>query len=225
MSFFWNALYAGFSALQSFIILFSISRRYNQSEAGIITIGFAIANFAMYMAIYGTRSYQVTDVKEEYRFSEYFHTRVITVAASLGISVLYVAAMIFAGRYSPYKGMIIVEIVILKLIDAFEGVFVARLQQKGRLDVGARIAAIRVFFSTLAVFLLIWLKAGTPLSFLAGILISLVVDLILLPRCANVVPIRFERITPASVRKILLFALPLCAGMDMSRRSSPGSTA
>ena len=212
LSFFWNAMHAGLSAVQSAIILFAVSRTKGMSEAGIITIGFTLATLAMILARYGIRNYQVTDVNEEYTFSDYYYVRIISTAGTLLAFVLFLSVMVVSGKYTVYKGCVLLELIILKIIDAFEGLYVGRLQQKGRLDIGARTATIRLACSTLVVFLLLWFIKSIPLCLLAGIIVSLAADLIILPKESRYASFRIERISKANVRKLLLIAFPLCLG-------------
>lgn len=71
-SFIWNTIGAGFSACQSAVVLFFLSRIAGIEIVGIVTIGFALANLFMTIGQYGVTTYMVTDVKEKYRFADYF---------------------------------------------------------------------------------------------------------------------------------------------------------
>jgi hypothetical protein len=69
------------------------------------------------------------------------------------VALLYLIACVLTDRYTGHKAMIIMELVILRLIDAFEDVFIGRLQQKGRLDIGARTGTVRQTIITAVIFL------------------------------------------------------------------------
>lgn len=212
MSFLWNAVYAGLNAIQSAVILFAVSRTQELSEAGIITIGFTLASLAMIIGRYGIRNFQVTDVHEEYSFSDYFHVRVITVAVTFLLFVLFLAGMLFTGKYTLHKGCIILELIALKMVDAFEGLYVGRLQQKGRLDIGARIAAIRLGCSTAVVFMLLWFINSIPVCLGIGIIVSVVLDCVLLPGKKQYASFSVASTDKKKVKKLLMITLPLCIG-------------
>ncbi len=212
MSFFWNAFYAGFNALQSAIILLAISRVMELGMAGIITIGFTVATLVMIIARYGIRNYQVTDVDEEYSFAEYFYARVVTVFFSLIGTFFYLAYLVNDGTYSYSKAAVVFEIVLLKLVDAFEGVYVGRLQQKGRLDIGARISTIRIVLSTTCVFLCIWVFKDVFWALLTGIIVSIVLDVFLISSSQKYSTYMFTGLRRENIKKLLLVALPLCIG-------------
>lgn len=215
MSFFWNAVYSGLNAIQSAVILFAISRTRALGEAGIITIGFTLATLANILGRYGVRNYQVTDVHEEYSFSDYYYLRLVSVGGTTILFLLYLLILTLTGNYSSYKGIVVFEVVLLKMVDAFEGLYVGRLQQKGRLDIGAKIASIRLIVSTAVIFILLWFVKSLPLCLLAGIVVSAGLDLALLDR-SNWMPL-FKTNTAEwnKVRILLKLALPLCLGHAM----------
>ena len=212
MSFLWNALYAGLNAIQSAVILFAVSRTQELSEAGIITIGFTLASLAMIIGRYGIRNFQVTDTHEEYSFSDYFHVRVITVTVTFLLFVLFLGGMLITKKYTLHKGCIILELIVLKMVDAFEGLYVGRLQQKGRLDIGARIAAIRLGCSTAVVFMLLWFIDSIPVCLGIGIIVSVVLDCFLLPGKKQYASFSVSVIDKRKVKKLLMITLPLCIG-------------
>lgn len=215
MSFFWNAVYSGLNAIQSAVLLFAISRTRELGEAGIITIGFTLAALANILGRYGVRNYQVTDVHEEYSFSDYFFVRLVSVGGTTVLFLFYLTIMILTGKYSFYKGIIVFEVILLKMVDAFEGLYVGRLQQKGRLDIGSRIASVRLIVSTAVIFALLWFVGSLPLCLLAGIVVSAGTDLILLPRESRNGIFRHDGINRERGTKLLLLTLPLCLGMAL----------
>ena len=179
--FFWNAVYAGLNAIQSAVLLFAISRMYDIRIAGMMTIGFTIGNLAAIMARYGMRNYMVTDVNEQFRFSDYFLSRFFSTSGAMVLSLCYLAFMTISGRYTPEKGLIVLEIILLKIEGAIEELYVSRLQQKGRLDIGARIAALRLGGSTLVIFAAIWVIPSLPVCLLLGIVTEILLDVLLIP--------------------------------------------
>ena len=210
--FFWNAVYAGLNSVQSAILLFAIARRYDITVAGIISIGFAIGTLAAIMARYGIRNFQVTDVHEEYRFPDYFLSRIISISGTLLVTAGYLAFMTFSGRYSPEKGLIILEIILLKIEGTFEEVYVGRLQQKGRLDIGARIAAFRLGGSTLVIFAAIWVIPSLPVCLLLGIITEILLDIVLLPTCRRYADFSILPLNKKAAGNLLKVGVPLCVG-------------
>lgn len=213
--FFWNAVYAGLNAVESALILFAISRTRDISVAGIITIGFTIGNLAAIIARYGLRNYQVTDVNETFRFPDYALSRIITVAGSVFLALVYLAFMLFTGRYSLDKSLIILEIIILKIEGSAEEVFVGRLQQQGRLDVGAKIAAVRLAGSILVIFSTLWVIPHLQLCLLLGIVVEILLDVLMLPKAKNYTDLSTQPMNRESAMKLLRIGVPLCIGMAL----------
>lgn len=147
-SFFWNMMGGGISSSQSIIILFFASRFLENESVGIFTIGYAIAVLACTVAKFGTRTYQVTDVKEKYNRKEYVFARIVSVIATLLIVLIYVLFMCLSENYSIEKGLIILFICCWKFVEAFDDVFVGIYQQIHRLYIGSFIFFVRMFIST-----------------------------------------------------------------------------
>lgn len=213
--FFWNAVYAGLNAIQSAVLLFAISRTKDLAVAGIITIGFTIGNLAAIIGRYGIRNYQVTDVNEQFRFQDYFFSRVITVAGALLLSLVYLTAMSISGRYTPEKSLIVLEIILLKIVGSMEEVFVGRLQQKGRLDVGARIASVRIGAATMVVFTAIWVIPSLPLCLLLGITAEILLDITLIPTGRRYASFPLSPTDRKAAVKLMKAGVPLCIGVAL----------
>ena len=211
-SFFWNSMYSGLNAFQPAIFLFAIARTQALGEAGIVTTGFAIANLVMILAGYVIRNYQVTDVGEEFSFSDYFFVRVITVFGSLILSWIYLAAMVLNIKYSIHKALVIFMIIAMKMIDTMESVYVGRLQQKGRLDIGARLSAVRVLIVTIIVFIALYKIRDIAICFLIGVLVSTGIDMYALPVGREYADFKISKMVESRIRRLLVIAFPLCVG-------------
>ena len=210
--FFWNAVYAGLNAAQSAVLLLAISRRYDIRIAGMMTIGFTIGNLVAIMARYGMRNYLVTDVNEQFRFPDYFLSRFFSTAGAVTLSLCYLAFMTISGRYTPEKGLIVLGIILLKVEGAIEELYVSRLQQKGRLDIGARIAAFRLGGSTLIIFMAIWVIPSLPVCLLLGIITEILLDVLLIPTGKKYADFSLETFSTKAAFRLLRIGIPLCIG-------------
>lgn len=213
--FFWNATSAGLDAIQSAVILLAISRTHDIATAGIIAFGFAVANLVTIIARYGIRNYQVTDSKETFRFQEYLLCRGVTTGGGLVLALVYLALMVFSGRYSPDKGLIILEIVFLKATGALEDVFIGRLQQLGRLDIGARIATFRLIASTTVIFSSLWVIPSLHVCLLLGIASEIVLDILLVGAARKTGGFTLAQPDFRRMTGLLWVGIPLCLGMAL----------
>lgn len=212
----WNALGGALNAGQAAIILIFISYRQGLTVAGMVTIAYAVANLFLSICKYGIRNYQVTDVKEKFTFSDYFYCRCCTTLLTLGLFFIYLAYCFILRGYSVEKGIILCEVTILKLLDAFEDVYIGRYQQTGRLDVGAKIMAVRLFVSTALICILVLAGADIYISLLGGIVSSVILDIYLIKSTFGVTRTVVSGFQWSPVRKLLKICLPLCIGITLS---------
>lgn len=212
----WNAVGGMMNAGQSAIILIFISYRLGLKIAGIVTIAYAVANLFLSIGKYGIRNYQVTDVKDNFTFGDYFYSRCITTSIAFILFLAYLVYALTFGGYSSEKTFILFEVTFLKLIDAFEDVYIGRYQQVGRFDVGAKIMAVRMILSSAVISIFVLAGLEIYLSLLGGIFVSLILDFYFIRHTlsianAEILPIRNEK-----VKKLLKTCMPLCIGTTLS---------
>lgn len=166
-SYLWNMAGGLLLAFQSVIMLIIITHTLDLQTAGIFTIAYANANLYLTIGKYGMRNFQVSDVRHQFDFSDYKHSRIATTAVMIIVSTVYVVS---AGRYHSYsfeKSMIIVWMCLFKVIDSVEDVFHGLYHQKGRLDVAAKAMTVRMII-TIVVF-------GAGVVLLDDLLIPLII--------------------------------------------------
>ena len=140
----WNTWAAMLNSFQSVLILMVISRIDPVTDAGVFTIAFAIGNLMLTIGQYGIRQFQVSDVQEKYSFREYVGVRVITSCLMVIVSFFYVGIHYYTGAYDFKKSIAVFLICLSKTIDSVEDVFQGRLQQRERLDIGAKAMTVRL---------------------------------------------------------------------------------
>lgn len=212
----WNSASGMFNAGQAAILLVFISHKMDLVTAGIVTIAYAVANLFLSICKYGVRNYQVTDVKETFSFHDYLHSRYITLTGTCILLAFYLVYEYLFGGYSLGKTTIFFEVTVLKLIDAFEDVYIGRYQQAGRLDAGAKIMALRLMASTALMCLLISTGAGIYLSLLAGIVFSILFDIYVIKDTFFITQTTPAKRQAGKTPDLLKRCLPLCIGMTLS---------
>lgn len=206
----WNMIASVINGLEAVIILAVATRTIGIEKTGIYTISFTIANLAMCIGKYGVRNYQVTDVKDEYSFREYLHSRYISLGIMAISCLLYCGINIFIHNYGMEKAGIVLLICGLYGLEAFEDVYLAGLQHNGRLDVGAKMFSVRWTIVLTVWTVMLFVTHNAILSVLVAFIIGLLSLIIL------VLSVRKEADNTNSsfdVRKIgNLFreCLPLC---------------
>lgn len=215
-SVFWNSIGGMLNAGQSAIILIFVSYKIGITIAGMLTIAYAIASLLLSVCKYGVRNFQVTDTKEEFCFGDYFYNRCFMTIFTCFLFCIYLMYQFLFMGCSGTKGIILIEVTILKLMDAFEDVYIGRFQQIGHLEIGAKIMTLRLFFSTMIICLLIVVDAGIYVALLGGIISSLAIDIILLAKSSYVSDIRPGQMHLNKVKGLLRVCFPLCIGMTLS---------
>lgn len=143
-TFIWNAVATALNSFQTLLVLLVLTHFGDATDSSIFVMAFAVGNLLIYIGKYGVRQYQVTDIKEEYSYLEYFYSRVLSCALMLIACVINVLVNIINQNYSAEKAVVIFLICMVKLTEAFEDVYHGRFQQLGRLDVASKIWGIRL---------------------------------------------------------------------------------
>ena len=143
-SFIWNMIGSFFYAFQSTVILMVMTRCVDLYESGIFTIAYANANLFLIIGHYGMRNFQVSDMTEQFSFREYHFSRIITVSVMILIGCIFVVMLARNKNYSSRKVQIMIWMLFLKAVDAYEGVFHGQYQRYNRLDVAGRCLSIRM---------------------------------------------------------------------------------
>ncbi|ROR31464.1 O-antigen/teichoic acid export membrane protein [Mobilisporobacter senegalensis] len=168
--FFWNIVGSLCSAGSSFYLLMVVTRICGASQAGIFSIAFAIAQLMLTIGRYGMRAYQATDLREEFSFSTYLTSRLITSFAMIISSVIY----IIVSGYTIEKSIIIFFVCLIKMVDAVEDVFHGLFQQNFRMDVAGKLLAFRNFFTMLLFTVIILVFKNLLITCLLTSLLSIV---------------------------------------------------
>lgn len=148
-SYIWNMAGSMLVAFQSVIMLMILTRVLGLQEAGIFTIAYANANLFLTIGKYGMRNFQVSDVKDQFSFSDYRASRIITAIAMAVVSIVYVLYTGYQNSYTADKSMVIIWMCLLKVVDALEDVFHGLYQQKNRLDIAGKALTMRMLITIL----------------------------------------------------------------------------
>ena len=180
-SYIWNSINAVLNAAQSTLILMVMTRTNGLVDAGIFSIGYAVATLLMFVGQYGLRRFQSSDVEEKYAFSEYLGIRILSCIAMIAASLLYcIYGSVFKG-YGTEKFLVVFLICLVKVVQAFSDVFHGRMQQMGRLDVATKSSSARYVCETgtfcLSLFLTHDLLLSTVLYLAAAVIVFMLTSL------------------------------------------------
>lgn len=140
----WNTASGLLNAFQSVVMLVVLSHVCDPVQAGIFTIAYANANLFLNLGKYGVRNFQVSDVDEKYAFAPYHAARIASVLAMVALGAAWTIWSAFTVGYTAEKTLVILMMLLLKAVDAYEDVFHGNYQQHDRLDVGAKVLTLRM---------------------------------------------------------------------------------
>lgn len=131
-------------AMQSVVMLISISNVGTLAEAGVFTFGYANANLLINLGRFGMRNFQASDATGRFAFSAYRRSRFVTVGLMVASCVLYLLVASPLLGYGVDKVATIILLTLFKAEDAFEDVYQGDYQRNGRLDVAGIHLSIRL---------------------------------------------------------------------------------
>lgn len=153
-AFLWNMIGSVSYSASSFLYLLVVTRLCGVETAGFFSLSYATAQLLLSIGRYGMRTYQTTDLKQKYLFSEYGTSRILSCGLMLLLGIFY-SVYSFSGEYI----IISIFIILMKMIDAVEDVYHGNLQQKYHVEVmGKMLAARNIYSSVIFTFLLLVCK-------------------------------------------------------------------
>lgn len=203
--YFWNTASSLMGSASMVLMLLVVTRAAGVYAAGIFTLATAVGQQLQTLGAYEVRPYQATDVRARFSFGTYYASRIITVAAMI---VGIVAYALVSGR--PSNEMVLLILVAsLRVFDAFEDVFYGEFQRLRRLDIAGRANFFRVFVTTLAMSISIYVTGDLLISTVITIAASLIAMLALIfPAARSLFSMR-PVFSFAPIRQLLLECLPL----------------
>lgn len=201
----WNTASSIMVSASTVIMLLVVTRVSGLYLAGVFALATAIGQQFQSLGMYEVRTYQATDVRHRFSFGTYHFVRLVTVVLMMVAIVVYP----MLGNQPRQDLLLIILLAALRVIDAFEDVFLGEFQRRGRLDLAGRANFLRVFLTT-GVFVVVLMATGDLLvTTIATLIVSLLgfALLVVLPS-RKLFSIRPEFV-PSPVRALLVACLPL----------------
>ncbi len=138
-NFLWNMIGSGIYSLSSMILSLFVIKVAGAEQGGIFSIALTLSQMLVYIAYYEMRTFQVTDSKNEFVFSEYHAAKIILCILMLIISIGYT----WVNGYDLEKSIVIVLVCLSRFFDGYADVYEAEFQKVGRLDLAGKSLAYR----------------------------------------------------------------------------------
>ena len=130
----WTFIASTVTAVFSFTIVLFTTRLVGLAEAGVVSFAIATALLAQNIIFFGVRSFQSTDINQEFSFQSYLGLRV----CSSFLALACIGIFLLVGRMDTSRTIVIFLVFVIFLIDGFADVFMGSLQQKGKMRIAGR---------------------------------------------------------------------------------------
>ena len=164
-------------------------------QAGLFSMAFTVGTLLLFLANYGVRTYQVSDLDDMRSFFDYQINRFITCAAMLLVGWMWCK---FRG-YDGYMFSICMGVLVFRAVDGLADVYEGRLQQKDKLYLAGLSQAARCVLGIVA-FTLVLLVTRNLAAASFAMAVGAVASLVLLT-----VPLAYfetEKSLPATLRGV-----------------------
>lgn len=174
-------------------------------DAGNLSLAMSLSNSFSSIALYGTKSFQVSDIQNEYASGEYISTRIITCTGSI------LACVVFLGiqHYTPEVVGCIVAFMLFRVVEAVVDVFQGIEQKAWKMDLIGKSFLLRGSVSIVSFTLILLVLHNLILAILAMVISSFVVICLFDIRQSR----RLDSVRPVfsakPIQRLLLTCLPL----------------
>lgn len=172
-------------SFSSVLLLLVVTRILGKSEAGIFSIGWAICQQMLTIGLFGTRNVQVSDIDDNYRFSDFFSLKIISILMMLMGSIIYS----FLLHLSEVEIQVSFLLSVLMSSEAFADVFAGYFQKNDKIGIVGLSYIIRVLMYDLLFIISLFVFRSITLSISIAICVSylwlLVFDFTLIRRTEN----------------------------------------
>lgn len=137
---FWNMIGSICESALNLVLLIVVNRIAGESSGGIFTLSFSHAQMMYYLGTLEVRPIHSTDVRQKYRFADYFSLRTASCVFMMLVCLMYVLTM----DGDPVKKQFMMLMCIYKMLDAFYDLFASMFQQHGRIAFSGMVSTVRV---------------------------------------------------------------------------------
>ena len=156
----WFTIGTACFALATLVMTIVISRLLGETQAGMFSVGLSIAQWLVTIAYFEIRTFQVTDVRNEYSFKYYLTLRILMCIITFLASVVHVVF----NNYDKQKVIIILLVCLYKISDSIADTFEGEFQKEDRIDISGKSEFYRVFFSILVLVIAVAVSKNLILS-------------------------------------------------------------
>ncbi|GAB1793267.1 lipopolysaccharide biosynthesis protein [Priestia megaterium] len=169
-NFIWTLLGNVIFYASQWLITITIVKVGSNELAGIYSLGIAIATPLFVLFNMSTRSIQITDMQNEYSFSDYFSLRFYTTILGIFSGILW--GFLSVDKLSNLY--IIIIICAIKAVDAMADIIYGLMQKNERMDLVSKSMVIRGLTTFGAMFITFFYTKSLTLSLIVMLIVSLI---------------------------------------------------
>lgn len=202
----WNAAGSAVYALSSFLMLLIVVRACGEVEAGIFSMGYAIAQLMLTVGVFESTTYFATDAGNRFSHEQYLAFKLTTCALMVVASVFYVMSF----HFDAHKAAVAYALCAYRLFEAVAQYWYGAFQKAERLDVGGFSSVWRSLIS-IALFAGVLLGTGNVTGAVVAATVSEVLWIAAydVPRLRRIVRVGRPDFSPKPLGQLFWACLPL----------------
>ncbi|MDR1357868.1 MAG: lipopolysaccharide biosynthesis protein [Coriobacteriales bacterium] len=180
-------------------------------QAGMFSMAFVVGLLLMFVANYGVRTFQVSDLDEQHSFADYQLNRFATCVIMLAVGMAYCAIR----GYSEEMFTVSMGVYVYKMVDGLADVYEGRLQQVGKLYLAGISLALRSALVVIVFSLCLLITRNLAVSCVAIAVVAAVSFFIVTLPLALLESPESRRVSLACVRDLFIQCFPLFLALFM----------
>lgn len=201
----WNSVGLGVWGIVFPILSIVTTQLIDVEQAGRFTMAFVAGTLLLFIANYGVRTFQASDIDEAYSFSDYQANRILTCLVMLAVGFVYCKIR----GYDSEMSIICMAMFVYRAVDGLADVYEGRLQQMDKLYLAGISQTLRSGAVIVAYTVLIFITRDVGIATIGMAIISFVSFILLtLPLTFFETP-KSARVSFASVKSLFVQCFPL----------------
>lgn len=201
----WNSVGIGAWGMVFPILTVVVTQLVGVEQAGMFSMAFVTGMLLMFLANYGVRTYQVSDLDEAHSFSDYQVNRWITCAAMVVVGIAYCSIR----GYGADMFTISLGVYLYKMIDGLADVYEGRLQQMDKLYLAGVSQAFRSVVVLVAFSLCLLITRNLPVACIVMAVVAALSFCVLTFPLALFETPKSLRVSPSSIGMLFKQCFPL----------------
>ena len=201
----WNSLGIGAWGMVFPVLTVVVTQLVGVEQAGMFSMAFVTGMLLMFLANYGVRTYQVSDLDEAHSFSDYQLNRWITCALMVAVGVAYCSIR----GYAQDMFTISLGVYVYKMVDGLADVYEGRLQQVDKLYLAGASQAFRSVVVLVAFSLCLLITRNLPVACIVMAVAAALSFVVLTFPLALFETPKSRRVSPSSVARLFKQCFPL----------------